>query len=136
MTDAEIATHGAVRRVADARPVYPCRISLTDAQAGDEVILTHFEHHAVESPYRASHAIYVRRGEAQYDAIDQIPAQLRTRLLSVRAFDRAGMLVAAEVLDGDKLEPMIRTMLEEPRADYLHVHFARPGCYAAKITRA
>jgi len=124
-----------VCRVADDRPVYPCRVSLTDAHAGDEVILTHFEHHAVASPYRASHAIYVRRGETQYDAVGQIPAQLRTRLLSVRAFDRAGMLVAAEVLDGDKLEPMIRTLLEDPRADYLHVHFARPGCYAAKVTR-
>lgn len=136
MTDAELAARGAVRRVADGRPVYPCRISLTDAREGDEVILTHFEHHAVDSPYRASHAIYVRRGEAQYDAVDQIPAQLRTRLLSVRAFDRAGMLVAAEVLDGDKLEAAIRTLLDDPRAAYLHVHFARPGCYAARVTRA
>lgn len=136
MTDAELAAHGAVRRIADGRPVYPCRISLTDADAGDEVILVHHEHHAVASPYRASHAIYVRRGEQRYDAVDDIPGMLRTRLLSVRAFDRAGMLVTAEVLDGDQLDATIRTLLADPRADYLHVHFARPGCYAAQVTRA
>ena len=135
MTDAELAAHGAVRRIADNRPVYPCRISLTDAAEGDEVILVHFEHHAVASPYRASHAIYVRRGETQYDAVDQIPAQLTKRLLSVRAFDQHGMLVNAEVIDGDKLEATIGTLFAEPRTDYLHIHYARPGCYAARITR-
>ncbi len=136
MTDAELAAHGAVRQRADSHPGYPCRISLTDAAIGDEVILTHFEHHPAASPYRSSHAIYVRRGEHRYDAVDEIPALLRTRLLSVRAFDRASMIIAAEVLDGTTLDGALRTMLADPRTDYVHVHFARPGCYAAQVTRA
>ncbi|HET9625993.1 MAG TPA: DUF1203 domain-containing protein [Kofleriaceae bacterium] len=136
LDDAALAGRGALRRIADDRPVYPCRISLTDAAPGDELILTHFEHHPVASPYRASHALYVRRGEVQYDAIDEIPDQLRRRLLSVRAFDRAGMLVTADVVDGSALAPAITTLLADPRADYLHLHFARPGCYAARVVRA
>jgi hypothetical protein len=136
LSDAELAARGAVRRIADAKPGFPCRISLTDAEPGDEVILTHFEHHAVASPFRASHAIYVRRGEAAYAATDQIPEQLRLRLLSVRAFDAAGMLVDADVVDGRELEPVIARLFGDPRAHYLHVHFAKPGCYAARVDRS
>jgi hypothetical protein len=136
LTDDELAARGAVRRTADAKPYYPCRISLTDASIGDEVILVHFEHHPVATPYRASHAIYVRRGEQQYDEVDQIPELLRTRLLSVRAFDRTGMLVNADVVDGRELEATIATLFADARADYLHVHFAKPGCYAARVLRA
>jgi hypothetical protein len=136
LSDAELAARGAVRRIADRKPGFPCRISLTDAEPGQEVILTHFEHHAVASPFRASHAIYVRRGERRHDAVDQVPEQLRLRLLSVRAFDRAGMLVDADVVDGPALESAIARLLGDPRADYLHVHYAKPGCYAARIDRA
>jgi hypothetical protein len=135
MTDDELAARGAVRRIADAKPGYPCRISLTDAEPGEEVILVHFEHHAVASPFRASHAIYVRAGETRYDAIDEVPAQLRLRLLSVRAFDRAGMMVGADVVDGAQLEGAIGRLFADARAAYLHVHYAKPGCYAARVDR-
>lgn len=136
LSDQELAARGAVRRIADAKPGYPCRVSLTDAEPGQEVILTHFEHHAVDSPFRASHAIYVRKGEKTYEAIDQVPEQLRLRLLSVRAFDDKGMLVGADVVDGKELEGAIERLLGDDRADYLHVHYAKPGCYAARIERA
>jgi hypothetical protein len=135
LSDQELAARGAVRRVADAKPGYPCRVSLTDAEPGQEVILTHFEHHPVDSPFRASHAIYVRKGEETYEAIDQVPEQLRLRLLSVRAFDEKGMLVGADVVDGRELEGVIDRLLSDKRAGYLHVHYAKPGCYAARIER-
>ena len=136
MTDAELAARHAVRIVADATTGYPCRISLTDAAPGQAVILSHFEHHAVASPFRASHAIYVRAGEQTYDAVDAVPEQLRRRLLSIRAFDAAGMLVGADVVDGLALEPVIDRLFADVRAGYLHVHYARPGCYAARVERA
>ena len=41
---AELAEHGAVRRIADGPR--PCRISLSDANPGDELILVNYEHHA------------------------------------------------------------------------------------------
>jgi hypothetical protein len=136
LSDAELARRGAVRRIADEKPGYPCRISLTDAEPGQEVILVHFEHQPADSPFRASHALYVRRGEQRFDAVDRVPEQLRLRLLSVRAFDTAGMMIAADVVDGKELEPVIERMFADPRASYLHVHYAKQGCYAARVDRA
>jgi hypothetical protein len=135
LSDAELAARGAVRRIADGEG-YPCRISLTDAEPGQELILTNFEHQPANSPYRASHAIYVRAGEQTYDAVEQVPEQLRRRLLSVRAFDGKGMMVGADVVDGRELEGVIDRLFADQRADYLHVHYAKPGCYAARVDRA
>ena len=53
--------------MADADNSYPCRISLTDAKLGEQVLLVHYEHHAVSSPFRSSYAIYVRQGEKTPD---------------------------------------------------------------------
>ena len=136
MSDAQLAQRSALRRIATSKPGFPCRVSLTDAEVGDEVILVHHEHHAVATPFRASHAIYVRAGERQYDAVDQVPPMLRSRLLSVRAFDADGMLVDADVVDGTDLEALIARQFAPAQAQYLHIHFARPGCYAARVDRA
>src|ERR1051325_9613070 len=85
LSEAELAALGAVRRKAPG--AVPCRISLTDASPGEDVILTNYEHHAVDSPYRIRFAIYVRQGEETYDKVDEVPQQLRTRSLAARAFD-------------------------------------------------
>jgi len=134
LSDAELAAHGAVRR--NAPGALPCRISLTDATPGEEVILTNYEHHAVDSPYRMRFAIYVRQGESTYDAVDRVPEQLRQRTLAVRAFDKDGMMVERELVEGTALEDSIERLLALSSAAYLHVHFAAPGCYAARIDRA
>jgi hypothetical protein len=134
LSDAELAAHGAVRR--DAPGAVPCRISLTDATPGEEVILTNYEHLAVDSPYRMRFAIYVRKGETTYDAVDAIPEQLRKRTLAARSFDQDGMMVERELVEGSALEGAIERLLADPRAAYLHLHYAAPGCYAARVDRA
>jgi hypothetical protein len=134
LSDEELAQAGAVRRVADGPR--PCRVSLTDAQAGDELILVNYEHHAVASPYLMRFAIYVRRGEETFDAVDTVPEQLRKRMLAVRAFDGDAMMVGWELVDGNELEGAIERLFADSRAVYLHVHFAAPGCYAARVARA
>jgi Protein of unknown function (DUF1203) len=137
LSDGALKEQGAVRRIADARePGYPCRVSLTDSKPGDELILTNYEHHAVASPYRMRFAIYVRKGEQTFDAVDEVPAQLRTRTLAVRGFDTGGMMTGWELIDGGKLEEAIERLFADQRAAYLHAHFAAPGCYAARIERA
>ena len=98
MSDAALAERGAVRRIADARERgYPCRVSLANSNPGDELILVNYEHHAVASPYRMRFAIYVRKGDATFDAIDTVPEQLRGRTLAVRAFDADGMMAGWEL---------------------------------------
>ena len=137
LSDEELAEQGAVRRIADRRmPGYPCRISLTDSQSGDELLLVNYEHHPVSSPYRMRFAVYVRKGEETYDRVDEVPEQLRIRTLAVRAFNAGAMMVGWELVDGDQLEAAIERLFADLRAAYLHVHYAAPGCYAARIDRA
>ena len=136
LSDAELQERDAVRQIADDRlPGYPCRVSLTDSRPGDELILVNYEHHPVASPYRMRFAVYVRRGETTFDAVDEVPEQLRGRMLAVRAFDNAAMMVGWELVDGRELEAAIERRFAEPRAAYLHIHFAAPGCYAARVDR-
>lgn len=137
LSDDELAQQSAVRRIADARnPGYPCRVSLTDSKPGDELILVNYEHHPVDSPYRMRFAIFVRKGDETYDAVDTVPEQLRKRMLAVRAFGADAMMIGFELVEGEKLESAIERLLADPRAAYLHVHFAAPGCYAARVDRA
>lgn len=134
--DTELAARHAVRRTVDSAHAFPCRVSLTDACVGDEVLLINHEHLPVDSPYRSRHAIYIRAGEQTFDAVDVVPDMLRRRLLSLRAFDDAGMMVDCDVVDGGELEAAVERLFADPKARYLHAHFARPGCYAARIERA
>ena len=134
LPDGELAAHGALRKIADGP--HPCRISLTDAAPGDEVILVNYEHHAVASPYRMRFAIYVRAGEQTYDAVDSVPVQLRRRTLAVRGFDANDMMTGWELIEGVFLEEAIERQFAEASARYLHIHYAAPGCYAARVERA
>jgi hypothetical protein len=133
LSDAQLAEHGGIRQIADAPR--PCRISLTDAKLGDELILLNYEHHPVSSPYRMLFAIYIRRGEETFDAIGEVPEQLRTRTLAVRGFDRAGMMTGREIVEGADVEAAIERQFANANAEYLHIHFAAPGCYAARVDR-
>jgi hypothetical protein len=133
LSDEELKAQGALRRIADGPR--PCRISLTDANPGDELILVNYEHHAVASPYRMRFAVYVRQGEQTFDALDTVPEQLRKRTLALRAFDADAMMLSFELSEGAKLEEAIARQFADPRAQYLHVHFAAPGCYAACVER-
>ncbi len=135
LDEAGLAAIDGVRRVADVEPGFPCRVSLADAHPGDELVLVPFEHHPVSSPFRASGPIYVSRTAARYDAVDRVPEAVRRRLLSVRAYDRDGMLVTADVCEGAVVEDVIHRMFIAEAAAYLHVHIARPGCFLCRVDR-
>ena len=134
--DEALARLGAKRYVADRKPGFPCRVTLQDAEPGERVILVPFEHQRGTSPYRASGPIFVR--ETAMDAAvpaNTVPELLRTRLLSVRAYDAGDLMVDADVVDGREVESLVARLLGDQRVRYLHVHFARPGCYACRIDR-
>lgn len=137
LSDPELARHRALRRTCDEKPGFPCRVSLEDAEPGEPVLLLNYEHLPVESPYRASHAIYVReRHQSAYDEVGAIPPALLPRLLAVRGFDAGGMMIVADVVEGRALVPLVEQFLGSPGIAYLHAHFARRGCFAARIDRA
>lgn len=136
LPDEALAERRAMRVVADHAHGYPCRISLTDAEPGQSLILLNYEHQSADTPFRSTYAIYIREGEEQYDRINEVPDQLRRRLLSVRGFDEHGMLRDADVVQGTALEPLIERLFADESVAYLHIHIARPGCYAARVDRA
>jgi hypothetical protein len=137
LTDAELAERAIVRQVANRTPGFPCRVSLCDAEPGERLLLLNYEHLPVASPYRSSHAIYVRENavEAKLDR-DEIPKLLESRLLSLRGFDSKGMMQRADVIQGQEARPVIESMFTDTSIQYIHVHNAKPGCYAARIDRA
>jgi hypothetical protein len=134
LSDAELKARNVLRRTA-AHPA-PCRVSLTDAALGDEILLVNYTHHPVDNPYHSHYAIWVRRGEQTFDAVDQVPDQLRRRILALRTWDADDLMVGFEVVDGREIEGAIVRLFADPRAAYMHAHFAGPGCYAARIERA
>jgi hypothetical protein len=136
LSDIELAQRGVKRMRVDACPGFPCRVSLEDAPMGETVLLLNWEHLKTVSPYRASGPIFVRENaHMPPEVVDAVPEQLQRRLLSVRAYDAEDMMRAAEVLQGDALEAQIQKYFADPTIRYLHVHNARPGCFACRIDR-
>ena len=137
LSDAQLAAHGARRVVADRHPGFPCRVSLVDAQPGERVLLVNYEHLAVEGPYRSRYAIYVREAAREaHPAVNEIPPVLHDRLIAVRAFSPDGTLLDAELAAGAELAAALERQLASAAVGYLHLHNAKPGCYAARVERA
>lgn len=136
LSDEALAAEQVVRMTVERKPDAPCRVELVDVDPGETVLLVNHAHLPVASPYRSAHAIFVREGaEVPARFENRIPEPLAIRLLSVRAFDRAGMMTDAEVIEGRDIEPLIARMFADPAVDYLHVHNAKRGCFAARVDR-
>lgn len=137
MSAQELEGVQATRMVVDAKPGYPCRVSLADAEVGETVILVNYQHQAADSPYRSAHALFVREHAGQaFPKRGEVPEVLTTRLISIRAFNDKHYMVNADVVDGMDLHEAIPAMLQDPAVAYLHLHNAKPGCFAAWVTRA
>src|SRR6516164_5537212 len=135
LPDDELARRGVRRFVVD-QPRLPDRIEVRDAELGESLLLLNYLHQPAESPYRASHAIFVREGATSaHVAIDEVPEALRSRPLSLRAFDARGMIVDGILVDGPEMLAASARLLANTDVAYVHVHFARLGCYAARVDR-
>ncbi|MCA9605290.1 MAG: DUF1203 domain-containing protein [Maritimibacter sp.] len=136
LDDAALHARDARRELVREHPGTPCRVSLEDARVGETVLLVNHCHLPVQSPYRSSHAIYVREGVAQArPGVGEVPAAISTRLISVRLLDTGDMMVGADVVDGAALDGVLSEALRDPAVRYVHLHYARPGCFAAAVTR-
>lgn len=128
---------GRVSKIAGEGDTYPCRRCLMDAEAGDEVYLLSYDPFLGDSPYRCASPIFVHKKQCTPYQGAEVPEQQRKRLLSVRAYDAGHMIVGhGDVLEGTKLEQTSEELLSDPAVEYIHVHNARPGCFAVRIERA
>jgi hypothetical protein len=136
LDDAALAEIGARRVIAESDRGFPCRVSLEDARAGEELLLLNHEHQPAPGPFRSRHAIFVRRRAVEtFDRIDVLPPVFAGRLLSLRGFSAHHMMIAAECAQGEAAQAVIDRLLAVPEIAYLHVHFAAYGCYAARLER-
>jgi Protein of unknown function (DUF1203) len=137
LSDQELAHHGVQRYIADEQPGFPDRIEMRDASVGQKLLLLNHVCQPAETAYRATHAIFVREGaENAYDRVDQVPEVMRTRLLSLRAYDAEGMMLDADVVHGTDIESVIARFFTLPDVAYIHAHNAKRGCYSGRIDRA
>jgi len=137
LDDLELEKIGAIRMTVDEFPGFPCRVSLQDAELGEEVILLSYQHHKTNSPYRASGPIFVRKiaKTATLD-INEIPKMFNHRLLSLRGFDKNGIMKDASVTEGQNLREQIIQIFVNEEIDYIHIHNAKPGCFNCVVERA
>lgn len=136
LDDEALAARNIRRVVADAAHGYPCRVSLQDAAVGERLLLLPYLHHDVAGPYRASGPIYIRELAAAPALFrDELPPSFPRRLLSLRAYDGEGWMREADVAEGQAARPIIERMLADASVAYLHIHNARPGCYACRVDR-
>jgi hypothetical protein len=136
LSEEEFASHIMLRYIVTAKPGFPCRVSLQDAEPGEKVLLLNYIHLDTATPYRASHAIFVRENATPAElAIDEIPDSIRNRLMSVRAFDAQGMMLDADVVDGKLLETVLQGLFDNGAVEFVHLHNAKRGCYAARVDR-
>ena len=137
LSDEALAARGVKRYPVTQKPCFPDRIELRDAEPGESVLLLNYVHQPANTPYHASHAIFVVEGaKTRYDRIDEIPDVLRSRILSLRGFSGEGMLIDADVIEGTQVEGVVERLLDNRKVAYVHAHYAKHGCYAARFERA
>ncbi len=137
LTDAALARQHACRQIVESNPGTPCRVSMKDAEVGETVILLNYEHQPKDSPYKASHAVFVRQNaeQASFD-VNEVPAVISSRLISLRYFDHNHMMIDADVVAGEDVAKELKAAFDNDAIAYVHIHNAKPGCFAATAQRA
>lgn len=135
LPDEELASRGVIRMTV-TDPTFPCRVSLTDRAIGEKVLLLNHVSHDVANPYRAAHAIFVTEAEQQpAEYVDEVPPVFKPRVLSLRGFDKDGMMAEAILTQPGEADAGIRRLFDNPEIETIHAHNATRGCFAAKIER-
>jgi hypothetical protein len=137
LNDSELEKNGGKRMIVDENPGFPCRVSLEDAEIGEEVILVPFEYHKTNSPYQAKGPIFIRKGvETKILNKNEVPKMLNHRLLSFRGYDKNGIMKSAITEKGDKTKEIIEAIFENKGIEYIQIHNSSPGCYNCQVNRA
>lgn len=132
---ADVDATGGQRAAVTEPNTAPCRRCLTDIEPGEDRVLVSYDPFTVDSPYRSASPVFVHAAACtRYEGVE-IPEQQRRRLLSLRAFDAAAMMREADVVPGTELSSALDRMLADGEVEFIHVHNAKPGCFAVRVTR-
>lgn len=136
LSDEDLAVRQIMRVTATSDIGFPCRVSLEDARAGEQLLLLNHVSHDAATPYRSAYAIYVREGVSQ--AIlpaDTLPAVFVGRPLGLRGFGTDGLLKDARLALSGEADAKIRELFADPRIHTIHAHNAAHGCFVARVER-
>lgn len=137
LSDAELSKKGAKRYVCDAKPGFPDRIEMRDVEIGETLLLVNHTSMDKDTPYRASHAIFVREGATNaYEATNEIPPVMFDRLMSLRTYDHDGMMTDAMVAIGAEIKAFVETALRDESIAHIDAHTAARGCFIGRIERS
>lgn len=136
LSDEALRARGAERMRVTQKPAAPCRVTLDDAEVGEHVVLLNYDHQPADTPYRQQGPIFVRERQRPFDEIGIVPPALARRTLSLRGFDNAHMMIEADLCEGAEAGALIARFFDNPEVAYIHAHYARRGCFAARIDRA
>ena len=130
----------AARRAVSPEPdggAFPVRCCLRDVADAEDVLLVSVRPPSADSPYAAHSPVYVHREPCDgHGANGAMPEVLRNRLLSLRAYTAEHMITGTATEHGRHAARAIAELLADPRAEYVFVHFAGPGCYVCRVDRA
>ena len=130
LADSALQQQGIRRMTATIKPGFPCRVSLEDAEPGEEVLLLPYQHHRTNSPYQSTGPVFIRKAaKTAAPGINEIPFMLQYRLLSLRGYDSSGMMKNAMVTEGKSLTESLHRMFAAEEISYIHIHNAKAGCY-------
>ncbi len=135
-TDTELKKKGILAYVADSKLGFPCRVSLKDASLGERLLLLNYTHLDVDSPYRASHAIFINDGARTKNwEINEVPETAINRPVSIRGYDNRHMMVQADAVEGFESKQCVEKILSNNKVTYIQIHTTKRGCFLSNVER-
>ena len=123
----------------DVDRTYPCRHCLLEASARSGMLLFSYQTPKPRSVYGQPTAIFMcARACNRFEASDTIPDIVRNRMVSLRTFDRNGMMIyhANEIVDGGDYDAAVRRIFSRDGVAFINAHTAKAGCMLCHIERA
>ncbi|WP_242899959.1 DUF1203 domain-containing protein [Stenotrophomonas maltophilia] len=135
-SDTALAALGIRRRWAGESGGHPCRISLSDPPGGSELLLLSHVHLPLHSPYHASGPIFVQRGVTRCVLPPgEVPPYVQRRMISLRAYDQAALMLAAEISAGTDVGARLDALFADPAVAFVQLHNAAHGCFSCQADR-
>ena len=128
----------AVRRMPAGAAGAPCRHCLRLADAGEPVLLGSYDLPGPRGIYWTPSPIFLHAGPCRrFEAADTVAPIIRSRLVSVRAYDADEMCLydLGQVVEGWEVDAPLSRALDDPRTRFVNVHTARPGCLLCRVER-
>jgi hypothetical protein len=115
----------------------PLRCCLREARAGERLALIAYRPEGTAGAYREVGPVFVHAARCGgYVERDAYPAAFRHRRQVFRAYDEAGRIADALLVEGAHAEASIEHLLASPRVAIVHSRNVLYGCYMFAIGRS